>query len=215
MKKTILLVDDHEIVRDAFRFYFTDDTSFEIQNEACNGKEALEILATDEFDIIITDINMPEMDGVELVEEIRNREIKSKILVLTMLDGINSIKKMLSKGIHGYILKDSGKNELLKALNTILDGTNYFSEEVSMRVMESMAGSNITPKKRLTVETELTDREKEVLNLIMEEKSNQEIADQLFISIRTVEGYKNNLLTKTGCKNMVGLTMYAIENNLI
>ncbi|HCX24093.1 MAG: DNA-binding response regulator [Flammeovirgaceae bacterium] len=214
-KKRLLLVEDHEIVRDAFRFYFAADEEFEIVAEANNGQEALQILENDSFDIIITDINMPVMDGVAFVQSLRDKGDQSRVLVLSMFDDIKSIKKMLTLQINGYVLKDTGKGELVKALNSILDGVNYFSEEVARRVMESMSGPNIVQKQRLTIETELSPREKEVLRLILEEKSNQEIADTLFISVRTVEGHKNNMLTKTGCKNLVGLTMYAIEHNLV
>jgi DNA-binding NarL/FixJ family response regulator len=214
-KKRLLLVEDHEIVRDAFRFYFATDEEFEIVADAHNGQEALEILENDSFDVIITDINMPVMDGVQFVQALRDKGDSSRVLVLSMFDDIKSIKKMLTLQINGYVLKDTGKNELVKALKSILEGVNYFSEEVARRVMESMSGPNIVQKPRLTIETELSPREKEVLQLILEEKSNQEIADKLFISVRTVEGHKNNMLTKTGCKNLVGLTMYAIEHKLV
>ncbi|MEQ8473246.1 MAG: response regulator transcription factor [Marinoscillum sp.] len=215
IRKRILLVEDHKIVRDAMRFYFDSDGDFIIADEAKNGEEALELLDKNQYDILVTDINMPKMDGMELVRQLRERGDQIGILVLSMFDDSKSIKKMLSMQINGYILKDTGKDDLIEALNCILEGKNYYSAEVSQRVMESISGSTLTPKKRLTLEIELSTREKEVLRLIMDEKSNQEIADTLFISIRTVEGHKRSMLTKTGCKNMVGLTMYAIEHNLV
>lgn len=215
MKKRILLVEDHKIVRDALRFYFENDEEYEISDEAKNGQEGFDLLNKNTYDIMVTDINMPKMDGVELVKQIREQGIEIPILVLSMFDDIKSIKKMLAMQINGYILKDTGKSDLTDALSTILSGNNYYSPDVSQRVMESMSGLSAAPKKRLTLEVELTTREKEVLRLIMDEKTNQEIADTLFISIRTVEGHKRSMLGKTGCKNLVGLTMYAIEHNLV
>ena len=213
--KKILLVDDHKMVRDAMSFYFNGNEDYVIKDQAVNGQDALEYLKKGAYDILITDINMPMMNGLELVEKIHQEKIDIKILVVSMLDDIKHIKKMLNTGIDGYILKDSGSEEVFRALEAIKSDQQYFAPEVTQRVMESMTGSAITPKKRLTVEIELSDREKEVLKLIMDEKTNQEIADELFISIRTVEGHKRSMLGKTGCKNVVGLTMYAIEHNLI
>lgn len=211
----ILLVDDHKMVRDAFSFYFEGDEQYLIKNHAVNGEDALKMLKSEKYDLLITDINMPVMNGLELVEVIRAEGIDVNILVVSMLDDIKHIKKMLNLGIEGYILKDSGKDIVMAALNAINNGEHYFASEVTRRVMESMGGSPITPKQRLTVEIELSTREKEVLKLVLEEKSNQEIADELFISVRTVEGHKRSMLSKTGCKNLVGLTMYAIEHNLV
>jgi len=213
--KNILLVDDHEIVRDAFLYYFSNNDIYQIKDQAGNGLEALKLLEDNTYDVIITDINMPEMDGVELVEKIRGTGSSTKILVITMSDDIRSIKKMLALDINGYILKETGKDELIVALNNILKGENYFSPEVGKRVLESMSSPKIAPKKRLSIDVDLSEREKEVLQLIIEEKSNKEIADKLFISVRTVEGHKNNMLIKTGCKNLVGLTLYAVENKLV
>lgn len=215
MKKRVLLVEDHEIVRDALRFYFTEADNYEIVDEAEDGVEAMTFLQTNKYDILITDINMPNMNGIELVGEIRKKEIDIKILVLSMFDDIKSIKKMLEVNVNGYVLKDTGKVELMHALNKIIIGEDYYSPDVHKRVLESMKGHNLTVKKRLTIQTELSDREKDVLQLIMQEKSNQEIADSLFISVRTAEGHKRNILSKTGCKNLVGLTLYAVEHNLI
>ncbi len=213
--KKILLVDDHKVIRDAFRYYFTEDSGYEIHDEAINGKEALNLLESNTYDIIITDINMPVMDGVELVTQIREKDKEQKILALSMSNEIRIIKKMLALNINGYILKEAGKDEVVHALENILSGENYFSPDVSRTVLESMTSANLKPKKRLTVEVDLSNREKEILKLIMEEKSNQDIADELFISVRTVEGHKNNMLIKTGCKNLVGLTKYAVEKNLV
>ena len=210
---SILLVEDHTIVRDALKFYFDGDPEYQVKGEASNGREALELMKKGAFNIILTDINMPLMSGVELLAEIRKDYPDQKVLVLSMFDDLGHIKKMLSLGANGYVLKDTRKDELTFAIQTIIEGETYFAREVYQKVIDSMSG--MKSRQRLTFETELTSREKEVLQLVLKELSNQEIADQLFISVRTVEGHKRSLLSKTGCKNTVGLVMYALEHQLI
>ncbi len=211
--KNILVVDDHQIIRDGIRFYFENDQEFIIKDEAENGVQALDYLKEDTYDIVLTDINMPVMDGLELMKNIREIYPEQKVLVLSMYNEAAHINKMIAMGANGYILKKSNKVELVHAINQILGGENHFSDEVFQAIVQNIAGKR--PKQRLTIETELSDREKEVLVLIANEYTNQEIADKLFISIRTVETHKRNLLEKTGCKNVAGLVMYAVERNLV
>lgn len=211
--RTLLVVDDHQIIRDGIRFYFEDDDEFVIKSEAGNGIQALEFLKENQYDIVLTDINMPEMDGVELMKSIKENYPDQKVLVLSMFNEATYINKMISYGANGYILKKSDKSELVEAIKTVLDGEDHYSEEVYKTIIGNIAGKK--PKKRLSIDTDLSDREKEVLVLITNEYSNQEIADKLFISIRTVETHKRNLLEKTGCKNIAGLVMYAVERNLV
>ena len=210
---TLLVVDDHQIIRDGIRFYFEEDEEFIIKDEAENGLQALELLKNNQYDIILTDINMPEMDGVELMKSIKENHSDQKVLVLSMFNEAAYINKMISLGANGYVLKKSNKTELVQAIKTILAGEDHYSEEVYKTIIGNIAGRK--PKQRLSLETDLSEREKEVLLLITEECSNQDIADKLFISIRTVETHKRNLLEKTGCKNIAGLVMYAVERNLV
>lgn len=211
--KTILLVDDHKIIRDGLKLYFEGNDDYEVTAEAENGVEALEILSKQEFDLVVTDISMPEMDGITLVQQIKEKYPDQKVMALTMMGENQHIKHMLAAGVNGYILKNSDKSEILKAINTILNGENYYSGSVTKIIMDGIAGKK-KPTQRLTLETPLTTREKEVLKLIVKENSNKEIADQLFISMRTVDAHKRNLLEKTGCKNIAGLVVYALEHNI-
>lgn len=211
--RTLLLVDDHQIIRDGIRFYFEGDKEFVIKDEAENGLEALELLKDNEYDIILTDINMPQMDGVEFMKSLKENYPDQKILVLSMYNEAGYINKMIALGANGYVLKKSDKNELVDAIKKVLDGQDHYSDEVYKTIIGNIAGRK--PKERLTLEADLSEREKEVLVLITNEYSNQEIADKLFISIRTVETHKRNLLEKTGCKNIAGLVMYAVERNLV
>ncbi|MEQ6167363.1 MULTISPECIES: response regulator transcription factor [unclassified Ekhidna] len=211
--RTLLLVDDHQIIRDGIRFYFEGDEEFTIKDEAENGLEALELLKDNKYDIILTDINMPKMDGLEFMKSLKENYPDQKVLVLSMYNEAGYINKMIALGANGYVLKKSDKGELVSAIKKVLDGQDHYSDEVYKTIIGNIAGRK--PKERLTLEAELSDREKEVLVLIANEYTNQEIADKLFISIRTVETHKRNLLEKTGCKNVAGLVMYAVERNLV
>ncbi|MEM9327247.1 MAG: response regulator transcription factor, partial [Bacteroidota bacterium] len=205
----ILLVDDHAMIRDAIKFYFESSEDFRVAGEAAHGGEALELLKVGSYEVVVTDINMPEMDGLEFMGHVQKDFPGQKVLVLSMLDDAVYINKMIALGANGYILKNAPKEELFEAVSTLVRGENYYSKEIYQTIIESIAGKK--PKQRLTLETSLSKREKEVLRLIVKEYSNQEIADELFISIRTVEAHKRNLLDKTGAKNIAGLVMFAVE----
>lgn len=213
MSKTLLLVDDHKIIRDGLKLYFEDDPNYTVASEASDGQEALDILSSAQFDLVITDINMPNMDGITLSRAIKEQYPDQKIMALTMIGEHQYIKHMLAAGINGYLLKNTDKAEILKAIDKITSGENYFSEEVTKTIFDAMSGQ-LKPTQRLTLETPLTKREKEVLSLIVKELSNHEIAEKLFISLRTVDAHKRNLLEKTGCKNIVGLVIYAMEHQI-
>lgn len=209
----ILLVDDHEIIRDAIRAYFSENDEMELAAEASNGAEALQLMEKTTYDLILTDINMPVMDGLELMKNISQQYPEQNVLVLSMFSENIQIKQMIEYGANGYVLKNVSKNDLFTAIRDITSGKDYYSKEVYDVLIKSMAKR--APKQRLTMDATLSEREKEVLVLITQELSNQEIADKLFISIRTVETHKRNLLEKTGCKNVAGLVMYAVERELV
>jgi DNA-binding NarL/FixJ family response regulator len=160
------------------------------------------------------DISMPVMDGIECTQHITDDYPDIKVLALSMMNDGQFIKKMLSAGAMGYILKNSGEAEIKKALRAVSEGETYFSAEVNETVMQNMLKGGVKRNHKLVVDLPLTSRETEVLRLILKEYSNQEIADELFISPRTVDAHKRNLLEKTGSKNTAGLVLYAVEKNL-
>ena len=207
----IMLVDDHNIIRDGIRVLLEDEIGFHITAEAENGKEAVKACEDHDFDLIIMDISMPKMNGIEATEKIKKEYPDIKILALTMMDEDQHIRKMIEAGASGYILKSSGKEELVDAITSILDGKHYFSQDAAFSVMMDLVKGEGKP----TSLGNLTEREREVLELIVKEYTNQEIADELFISIRTVDSHRRNLLQKTGAKNTAGLVMYAIRHNLV
>ncbi|TLX78253.1 response regulator transcription factor [Labilibacter sediminis] len=208
----ILLTDDHLMIRQGLKS-FLDQDNFLVVGEAGNGIEALEFLKNNKVDVLVTDIMMPEMDGIALTRQVSERYSEVKILALTMMNENYNIKKMLSAGALGYILKDCTQDELRMAIESVANSKKYYSQDVTEIIMEGLSGKP-APKERLVAEIPLTKREKEILHLICKEKSNQEIADELFISNRTVEAHKRNLLEKTGCKNIAGLVLYSVERNL-
>lgn len=209
----ILLVDDHDIVRDGIQMLLEDEVGFNIAAEAENGAKAIEACNNNEIDLIIMDINMPEMNGIEATEKITEKFSDIKILALTMMDEDQHIRKMIEAGASGYILKSSDKIELVEAITTILDGHHYFSDDATHSVMMDLVKG--TTEQQKSDPGNLTAREKEVLALIVKENTNQEIADQLYISTRTVDAHRRNLLQKTGAKNTAGLVTYAIKHNLV
>lgn len=185
---------------------------FDIVAEANSGLQALEILKENSnIDIVMTDISMPEMNGVELVKAIKQDFPETKVLVLSMYNEKEMVDDIVMAEAEGYILKNTGKEELTTALEKISDGTTHYSSEVINTMFKKIK------KERAIHENlkELSEREKEVLKLIVEEKSSQEIADQLFISKRTVDSHRKNLLQKTNTKTVVGLMRFAFENQMV
>jgi len=209
----ILLVDDHDIVRDGIRSLLEDQIGFNIVAEAENGRQALERCEDHKIDLALMDINMPELDGIKATELINEQHPEIKVLALTMMDENQHIRQMIEAGASGYILKNSDKDELLDAITAILEGRHYFSDDTARRVMMDLVKSD--DQSQHSDPADLTDREKEVLELIVKEHTNQEIADKLYISIRTVDSHRRNLLQKTGAKNTAGLVTYAIRHNLV
>lgn len=210
----IILVDDHKMVREGIKTYLAEDELFEIVGEAENGQECLDQLEQVYADMVLTDLNMPVMDGLDLTKEIQKRYPGMKIIALTMMGESQHIKQMLAEGALGYLLKNCGSDELKMAIKSVMNGGTYYSPEVTKIIMNNIR--RVKPKldSKVAVEMPLTDREKQVLRLILKEYSNQEIAEELFISVRTVDAHKRNLLDKTGSKSVAGLVMYAVDRQL-
>lgn len=213
-KIKVLLVDDHKIVRDGLMVLLQDEPDIEVIGEAVNGKHALEVLSKISPDLMIIDINMPVMNGIDCAREVVKKYPSVAILALTMLNEQGHIKKMITAGARGYILKNSGKDELIIAIKTVTSGENYFSDEVKNIIMMNMVQKKVAKTKILGERIPLTNREKDVLQYIVKELTNQKISEKLFISVRTVDAHRRNLLEKIGAKNTAGLVAYAFENNL-
>jgi len=210
----ILIADDHKIIRDGIKALLQQEEHFEIVGEAENGQIAIILTKELKPDLVIMDINMPVMSGIAATKEITENYPFAKVLVLTMTNEQEHIKNMIEVGAGGYILKNSGQEELVSAITTIVAGQNYFSDEVKNAIMQNMVQKKTKNDKIAGEQVPLTRREKDVLNLIVQEFTNYEIGEKLFISVRTVDAHRRNLLEKTGARNTAGLVKYAIENNL-
>lgn len=210
----VFIVDDHKIFREGLVFMISKMKGFEVAGEASNGKAFLDVIDDLDVDIVIMDIAMPGIDGIAATTKVLENHPDIKVIALTMFSDEEYYYKMIQAGVTGYILKESGKEELSAALNTVITGENYFSQKILHNIIVNM--NNVkTFKKSNAEEIKLTRRENEILTLICQGLSNQEISDKLCLSLRTIEGHKSNLLSKTGVKNSISLVMYAMKHNLV
>jgi DNA-binding NarL/FixJ family response regulator len=214
----LLIVDDHKIIINGIRAMLEDVPHIQIIGEAYNGREAVEFVKKNHLiDLVIMDIKMPEVNGIEATKVILSEYPNIRVLGLSMFDDNLYISNMLQAGASGYILKNTDKQELITAIQKVAKGETYFSRKVTSIVMQTFVSKNIAPP-QLNIEIkpeELTYREIEILKLIAQQMTNQEIADKLQISPRTVHSHRRSLMQKMGVKNTAGLVRYAIQNNLI
>ena len=215
-KYSILLVDDHKIVRNGLRMIIEGITEIESITEANNGKEAIEICRDNNFDVIFMDINMPEMNGMDAAEEILKIKSDAKIVCLSMHNEYVYISKMLSIGAYGYFLKDCEPEEFPLAIKTVANNQKYYGKGVTdILIYKQAVGLNKNNDKANKINSDITDREIEVIALIVEGLTNAEIANKLHLSTRTIDAHRRNILSKTNCKNTAALVKYAIENKLV
>lgn len=206
----VLIADDHQMFLDGLKALLKREKNIQVIGEVSNGTQALEFIKKNTPDLLITDISMPGMSGVELTREVKHRYPDVKVLVLTMYNDKEIVGEILMSEAEGYILKNTGRQELSNAINRLIDNSTYYSNEVLNIMMTRM-------KKQKSIEKNtalLTPREIEIIKLIMEELSSEEIAEKLFISKRTVDTHRKNIIQKTNTKTLVGLLKFAIENNL-
>ncbi|MFW5644290.1 MAG: response regulator [Bacteroidota bacterium] len=214
-KYKVILVDDHKLFRDGLKFVINQMDDFEVIAEASNGNEFLNILDNSRADLVLMDISMPELDGVEATKQATAKFPGLKVLVVSMYGDEEYYYQMIQAGVMGFILKESGQHELESAIRSVVKGENYFSQKLLKDIILNMQTPGKARKLQTEDETKLTRRETEVLKLICEGYTNAQIAEKLFISIRTVEGHKSNLISKTGVKNTISLVMYALRNNMV
>ncbi len=208
-KIKIFLVDDHNLFREGLKFLLSNDDLISEIYEAENGKDLLENVLNVKPDIILMDIEMPVMNGIEATKETLKIFPESKVIALSMYGDENFYSEMIDAGAKGFLLKNSKFEDVQKAIVDVNEGKNYFSPEILEAIIK-----NLNKKKYKKKNTELTEREIEVLYNICKGLSNQEIADFLFISKRTVDKHRENILLKTQSKNTAGLVIYAIKNEI-
>jgi DNA-binding NarL/FixJ family response regulator len=208
------IVDDHKIFRNGLKATLEDCGDFELVLEASNGKELIGLLTDKTPDVILMDIKMPEMDGIQTATHVHQHFKDIKILALSMFNEDKYIVDMMKAGASGYLLKNAEPEEIIEAVSTVYNKGFYFNEHLSITLIKQLVG-NDQPDNIPNNRTDLNEREIEVLKLVCQECSNQEIADKIFLSVRTVEGYRARLFEKTGSKNLVGLVIYAIKRGII
>jgi DNA-binding NarL/FixJ family response regulator len=202
----VAIVDDHQLFRNGLKFIIENETDMEIVIEASNGKEFMNYLENLQPDVVLMDISMPEMDGVETTRQSLAKFPGLHILVLSMYSDIEYYNTMIELGVKGFILKDIDNNELSGAIRKVYAGGTYFSQELLLRLIKHKPDA---------AGVDFTRREKEVLELICKGYSNQQISEELYISQRTVERHRSSLLDKTNSKNSISLVIFAIKNNLV
>jgi DNA-binding NarL/FixJ family response regulator len=209
-KIRIIIADDHQLFRNGLKILLNSFQDFEVTGEASNGEEFLKLIKNMAADIALMDINMPEMDGVEATRKALKICPSINIIALSMYGEEEYYYKMVDAGAKGFLLKDSDISEVKEAILTVMKGGSYFSQELLYHVIQK-----IKHRENESKTSNLSKREKEILFKICEGLSNQEIAETLFISKRTVDKHRANLLGKTNSKNTASLILFAIRNKLI
>lgn len=218
MAITVVLADDHVIVRNGLKALLESEPEIEVIGEASDGKEAVRVGADLRPDVIIMDIRMPGMSGIEATKELHNLSVPSKCLILSMHDNQEYVLQAIECGAAGYLLKDSEKHELIKAIKEVAGGSKYFSSPVANILAENYLNSlyKFKPVSPVVLDGfDLTEKEKQILKHVVMGLSNKDIADKLGKSVRTVETQRFNLMKKLGVKNVVELINFAKENRLI
>lgn len=205
---TIIIADDHIIFRKGLRTVLNEIPFVKVIDEVSNGVELLRSMKKLPADIIFMDINMPEMNGIEATKKVKEKYQNCAVIALTMHEEIGYFNQMNEAGADGFLLKKTTKEELEEAINTVMEGENFYSKEF-------ISSMTITPPRKKKVDCELSKREKEVLELICKGFSNVEMAKKLNLSQKTIDGHRTRLLEKTGAKNAANLVMFALKNNLV
>lgn len=213
----ILLAEDHLVVRNGIKLLLNSQINFNVVADVSNGMDALQTLSSDvEVDIVITDLGMINLDGLQLIQEVSAKHPHIKVIVLTMLDCEQHMFKAFEYGAKGYLVKNVGSDELIFCINHVAQGGKYLCEELAMGFINSGIEKNRSKEFEFDpVTLDLTSRELEVLELLGEGLTNLEISKKLFLSKRTVEGHRQNLIDKTKSKNTPALIKYAVLNGLI
>lgn len=216
---TIALVDDHKLVRNGIKSLLEEEKDMEVIAEGSNGYDAISIVEKLHPDILIIDVRMPELNGIDAVQKIQEKGSRSKSIVLSMHDSEEYILQSIKAGAYGYLLKDTDKKEFIKAIHTVHSGEKYFSGDISNIIVSNLLQNSNEPK--TVPKTEdlkdpfgLTKKEKQILKLILTGKTNSEISEALQNSKRTIETHRFNLMKKMNVKNLIELSSKAAEFGL-
>jgi len=209
----IFVVEDHKLIVDGLALQFEYEADFELVGFALNGESALEQIPQLDIDLIILDVHLPDITGVEVCKAIIKSNPDAKIMALSMLQDLAMVKRMLQAGAKGYVVKNAGKDEVSLAIRTIYEDNKFISKEINEALMNDLYGQKSNHQD--STHPKLSRREKEVMSLILSEMTSQEIAKHLFISLNTVESHRKNMLSKLGVRNTVGLVKTVLNYGLL
>jgi DNA-binding NarL/FixJ family response regulator len=209
----IILADDHELFRDGFHSLLLNQDEIELVGEAANGEQLLSLVSKHLPDVILTDIDMPVMDGITATQILTQRHPEVGVIALTMFGNDRMIIKMLEAGAKGYLLKNANKSEMLEAIKTVSKHQHYYCSNTSPKLAQLIATSKYKPDEP-SPKPLLTEKENEIVCLICQELSNRDISKKLHLSIRTVESYRERILQKTNAKNTAGIVVFAVREGI-
>lgn len=209
----IFIVEDHEMFRESIKFVLGTNSKYEIIGEASNGRKFLESINGNLPDVVLMDIDMPEMNGIEATTQAMKLYPQLNVITLSMHGDYGHYQKMVEAGVKGFVLKNAGINQLSDAIDKIAAGGVYFSQELLMNII--VKKDQEIQSNEVITDLEISEREMEVLDLICQGFTNKQIADKLFISVKTVEGHKSKLMMKTDTNNTVSLVLFSIKNQLV
>lgn len=207
----IAITDDHKMVLQGIETMLKETKEVSVVGMYTSAEETMQQIAQDQPDILLLDINLPDINGIELCKQLKILDENLKIIAISNYDDVTFVKRMLNNGADGYLLKNTDRLELLEAFKTVLSNQNYLQRDIEKKLMDASLGKS--QNKSLVIK--LTRRETEVLQAISEELTTQEISEKLFISPKTVETHRMNIMSKLGAKNSVGIIKIAMENGLL
>ena len=213
-KYRIMLVEDHAIIREGLRSLFSAERDFEVVAEAEEGRSALRLVQNHRPDLVVTDLSMPQMDGIDLIATLKKQNPKIRVVALTVHRNDEYVLAALKAGADGYVLKEANYSELITAARTALRGKHYLSPEISGNLIQVYLEGKGAPRRKSPIET-LSRREREIVSLIAEGQTNKQIADRLCISVKTVETHRYKIMTKLNVHNAAALITVALERGLI
>ena len=211
----ILIADDHAMFADGISSILDTEADINVIGKCLDGPSVLEFLKANKVDVLLLDVNLPGMSGIDVCKTVTAKHPEVKVIAISMFNEESFVTEILNNGAKGYVLKNTGRDELLKAINTVLTGKSYFSDDVTETIMKGLMNQRTGSKKTKKELPKISRREKEVLDLIVKEHTTQEIANKLFISLKTVESHRSNLLAKMNARNTAGLVRITMENNLL
>jgi DNA-binding NarL/FixJ family response regulator len=209
----IAIADDHEIFLDGLAMMLSRQPGFSICGRASNGQTLIDIVERERPDVVVTDIRMPVVDGIQSTRQITEKHPEIKVIALSMFDEENLIVEMLEAGAKGYLLKNAHKDEIVDAITSVYHHKNYYCSQTSSLLASMIVRSKASPSAQPQVT--LNDREKLIIQMICQQQTTQQIADKIYLSKRTVEGYRVKILEKIQAKNIAGVVIFALKNNII